>query len=106
MGPILGFGFGGSRCPELCVRLIRRPQQRSEAKNLSRTNSVSRMNSTKGADNPSSNATAAKNDEDELLYIWIWYKFLNRLQLMRDVYDSWRRDPKHFQINPSFDPWN
>lgn len=106
--PVLSFGYGRDTrsFPTLCVRLVERiPDVQSKWGLVrNRINTFGRYHHVDASDfYLNENARVSGS---ELLSIWNVPKFRARLDLMRDAYEAYCRNPDTFTVDADCDPWD
>lgn len=101
--PMLAPGYAHD-LPILRVRLVQRVSEAKKRWRLAVNKIASHMSFAKVLQKMDSFAHHTDDDMQEIS-IWPWKRFMDRLVLMRDLFDSWAQDPSHFTIDSELDPW-
>lgn len=105
--PLLEHGFKPDYLPGLCVKLERKVSDQKR-----RWSNAGHKVLLKGAQAMTSavhrlsnyNLEGTHHGGTEVVYVWTFQKFTERLVAMRDVYDHWHQDPS-YQVDQYHDPW-
>mmetsp|Transcript_15676 Transcript_15676/g.36754 ORF Transcript_15676/g.36754 Transcript_15676/m.36754 type:complete len:916 (-) Transcript_15676:181-2928(-) len=102
--PILALGYGLQGMPEISVRVVRQVEadvarrrvtsERARRQSLHADLAV--LKSFEGG---------MEGGKVDVLYIWTFTKFQERLQVMQDLYEQWTHDPSSFVLDSLTDPW-
>jgi len=102
--PILGTGFGAQGMPEMAVRVVR-PIEAEVARRRETTQRARRQSIHADLAVLKSFEGGVDSGKLDVLYVWTFAKFQERLQIMQDLYEAWTQDPANFVLDPLHDPW-